>query len=69
MHMNKFRGTDPFNTVDKRTVPDVVIHSHFKYFQPVTAAEGFGTVLRVNLTPCNFASAYHRALFYSFMIP
>ncbi|CAM9646743.1 unnamed protein product [Scytosiphon promiscuus] len=50
-HLNAFRGCNPWSKEgDRRKVPDVVIHSWFKYLDTPQAAEGFSEVIRVPFT-------------------
>eukprot|EP00752_Nemacystus_decipiens_P002205 g2097.t1 len=47
-HLNVFRGCNPCSTEEeRRKVPDVVIHTWFKYLELPQSSEGFSEVIRV----------------------
>jgi len=66
-HMNALRGAvGDSDGGDKRSVPDVVIHSFYKNIEAPTVGQGFAEVIEIPFTPGPFDSEDRRNAFFRF---
>jgi len=66
-HLNALRGAiGNSDGVDKRSVPDVVIHSYYKNLEAPSVGEGFEEVIELPFAPGPFDSADRKDAFFRF---